>query len=175
MQHHNSFSSFSLFDFAPSTSASTGTAHTAFDAPWNSFRDMNSPRTVENIRAIFDSPAKHDDLNKHRMSMPVLGAQTGAPGLGVFRPPGVSSGTSSIPGADIWLPQMSPLSSSSATTSSTSNFNLAHPSGPSAFDSKPFVDNKGGRNTNNSNSSSNRVGLFFRLYFFLSLSNGVIG
>ncbi|KAG2223283.1 hypothetical protein INT45_007009 [Circinella minor] len=157
MQHHNSFSSFSLFDFAPSTSASTGTTHTAFDAPWNNFRDMNSPRTVENIRAIFDSPAKHDDLNKHRMSMPVLGAQTGAPGLGVFRPPGVSSGTSSIPGADIWLPQMSPLSSSSATTSSTNNFNLAHPSGPSAFDSKPFVDNKGGRNSNNSNSASNRM------------------
>ncbi|KAI8145448.1 hypothetical protein BJV82DRAFT_535627 [Fennellomyces sp. T-0311] len=147
LHHHNSFSSFSLFDFAPSTSTSTGT-HTAFDAPWNSFRDMNSPRTVENIRAIFDSPAKHDELNaKHRMSMPVLGTQAGAPGLGVFRPPGVSSGASSIPGADIWLPQMSPLSAST-TTSSSGQFGLGHHSSTS-FDGKV-------RNSS-SNSSSSRM------------------
>ena len=114
---HHSFSSFSLFDFAPGTSTSTGTHH-AFDTPWtSSFRDMNSPRTAENIRAIFDSPPhKQDEMGgampKQRMSVPVMGGQNGAPGLGVFRAPPVNgsatsaSGSSSLGGgADIWLPQ----------------------------------------------------------------------
>lgn len=112
---HHSFSSFSLFDFAPGTSTSTGSHH-AFDTPWtSSFRDMNSPRTAENIRAIFDSPPhKQDEMGgampKQRMSVPVMGGQNGAPGLGVFRAPNggatSASGSSSLGGgADIWLPQ----------------------------------------------------------------------
>ncbi|KAI8644908.1 hypothetical protein BD408DRAFT_362478 [Parasitella parasitica] len=42
--------SYSLFDYPSSTGGN------AFDASWKNFRDMNSPKTVENIRAIFDSP-----------------------------------------------------------------------------------------------------------------------
>ncbi|KAF1801072.1 hypothetical protein V8B55DRAFT_1530031 [Mucor lusitanicus] len=42
--------SYSLFDYPSSTSGN------AFDASWKNFRDMNSPKTVENIRAIFDTP-----------------------------------------------------------------------------------------------------------------------
>lgn len=47
---NNSLNCYSLFDYPGSTSGN------ALDASWKNFRDMNSPRTVENIRAIFDSP-----------------------------------------------------------------------------------------------------------------------
>lgn len=47
---NNALNCYSLFDYPGSTSGN------ALDASWKNFRDMNSPRTVENIRAIFDSP-----------------------------------------------------------------------------------------------------------------------
>ncbi|CAO3655265.1 unnamed protein product [Mucor hiemalis] len=47
---NNPLSCYSLFDYPGSISGN------ALDASWKNFRDMNSPRTVENIRAIFDSP-----------------------------------------------------------------------------------------------------------------------
>jgi hypothetical protein len=42
--------SYSLFDYPSSITGN------ALDSSWKNFRDMNSPRTVENLRAIFDSP-----------------------------------------------------------------------------------------------------------------------
>lgn len=42
--------SYSLFDYPSSITGN------ALDSSWKIFRDMNSPRTVENLRAIFDSP-----------------------------------------------------------------------------------------------------------------------
>ncbi|KAI8877452.1 hypothetical protein K501DRAFT_198199 [Backusella circina FSU 941] len=48
----NTLKSYSLFDYPNSTSANP------LDASWKSFRDMNSPRTADNIRAIFDSSPK---------------------------------------------------------------------------------------------------------------------
>ncbi|KAI8083823.1 hypothetical protein BDF21DRAFT_416700 [Thamnidium elegans] len=47
---NNALNCYSLFDYPSSTSGN------ALDASWKNFRDMNSPRTVDNIRAIFDSP-----------------------------------------------------------------------------------------------------------------------
>lgn len=44
--------SYSLFDYPNSAGANP------LDASWKSFRDMNSPRTADNIRAIFDSSPK---------------------------------------------------------------------------------------------------------------------
>ncbi|KAI9470017.1 MAG: hypothetical protein EXX96DRAFT_597868 [Benjaminiella poitrasii] len=47
---NSNLKSYSLFDYPNSASSN------AFEASWRNFRDINSPRTVENIRAIFDSP-----------------------------------------------------------------------------------------------------------------------
>lgn len=47
---NNPLSCYSLFDYPGSMGGNV------LDASWKNFRDMNSPRTVENIRAIFDSP-----------------------------------------------------------------------------------------------------------------------
>ncbi|KAG0744710.1 hypothetical protein G6F57_000072 [Rhizopus arrhizus] len=48
----NGLKSYSLFDYPTTTTGS------ALDASWRNFRDMNSSRTADNIRAIFDSPAE---------------------------------------------------------------------------------------------------------------------
>lgn len=42
--------SYSLFDYPSSNSAN------ALDSSWKNVRDINSPRTADNIRAIFDTP-----------------------------------------------------------------------------------------------------------------------
>ncbi|CAO3675270.1 unnamed protein product [Rhizopus stolonifer] len=49
---NNGLKSYSLFDYPATTTGS------ALDASWRNFRDMNSSRTADNIRAIFDSPAE---------------------------------------------------------------------------------------------------------------------
>ncbi|KAG0182236.1 hypothetical protein DFQ29_005119 [Apophysomyces sp. BC1021] len=92
MLHSGTFSSYSLFDY-PASSGST-----ALDASWKNFRDMNSSRAAENIRAIFDTPLEKDQPDK-RMSMPL-----NTTGFG-FR--GQSNGHSSG-SVDIWSspPQM---------------------------------------------------------------------
>ncbi|KAF7727420.1 hypothetical protein EC973_007584 [Apophysomyces ossiformis] len=88
------FSSYSLFDY-PASSGST-----ALDASWKNFRDMNSSRTAENIRAIFDTPLENDHppatTHHHhhhhdkRMSMPL-----NTTGFGSFRTTSSSSTTTS--------------------------------------------------------------------------------
>ncbi|KAI9019443.1 hypothetical protein CLU79DRAFT_758842 [Phycomyces nitens] len=126
------FSSYSLFDYPGSTSGSN-----VLDASWRHFRDINSPRTAENIRAIFDTPIEQTTeqeiaLAKHRRNLPMAG--TG--GLGYRVNGGVSSGggSSGLTGnADIWTnpPQVSLMnpgyghgSVSTGTTNSSMNLGL---------------------------------------------------
>ncbi|CEP16842.1 hypothetical protein [Parasitella parasitica] len=83
---NNGLKSYSLFDYPSSASGNP------FDASWKNFRDMNSPKTVENIRAIFDSPEANKPPRPASISVVSPLSFRGGP----------PSGSTSQNGLDIW-------------------------------------------------------------------------
>ncbi|KAI7899462.1 uncharacterized protein BX663DRAFT_441211 [Cokeromyces recurvatus] len=65
--------SYSLFDYPNSASSN------AFEASWKNFRDINSSRTAENIRAIFDSPDANKPAPPSLSLVSPLNFRTGSP------------------------------------------------------------------------------------------------
>ncbi|KAI8363815.1 hypothetical protein EDC96DRAFT_212166 [Choanephora cucurbitarum] len=82
---HNGLKSYSLFDYPCAVGGNP------LDASWKSFRDMNSSRTVDSLRAIFDSPEANKPLAPPPPSMPFVSPLSFRNG-----PPAAQSGL------DIW-------------------------------------------------------------------------
>ncbi|KAI8989337.1 hypothetical protein BDB01DRAFT_781420 [Pilobolus umbonatus] len=78
---NNPLKKYTLFDYPSSNSGN------ALDALWKNFRDMNTPRATDNIRAIFDS----SEVNKPPAAIPLM------PPLG-FR----GANPTNTTGMDIW-------------------------------------------------------------------------